>query len=173
MARTDCMSSRSKAAWSVRVLVASSFLLIPLFVFPQHALAVTGSDDFNRANGSLGANWTDVSDGGLVISSQAVAGTAAAGVSGDIRTGQSFASDQFSQVQVTSAQLTGGQWIGPMVRAQNGGLNAYVGIYFWNSGNPDLMLFKRTGGSNWTQLGGTYSSGPLAAGTQLQVTDRK
>ena len=31
------------------------------------------------------------------------------------------------------------------------------------------MLFKRSGG-NWTQLGSTYSSGPLAAGTQLQVT---
>ena len=31
------------------------------------------------------------------------------------------------------------------------------------------MLYKRSGGS-WTQLGGAYSPGPLAAGTQLQVT---
>ena len=30
------------------------------------------------------------------------------------------------------------------------------------------MLFKRTGGS-WTQLGSSYSSGALAAGTQLEV----
>ena len=30
--------------------------------------ATTGSDDFNRADGSLGANWTDISDGGLAIS---------------------------------------------------------------------------------------------------------
>ncbi len=56
-----------------------------------------------------------------------------------------------------------------MVRAQNGGQNAYVGIYIWNNGSPNLMLFKRSG-SNWTQLGSTYNSGALAAGTQLQVT---
>ncbi len=80
-----------------------------------------------------------------------------------------YTSDQYSQVEVTSTQLTGGQWIGPMVRAQNGGQNAYVGIYYWNNGSPELMLFKRSAGS-WTQLGSTYNSGPLAAGTQLQLT---
>ena len=36
-----------------------------------------GADTFNRANGSLGPNWTDISDGGLTITSQQVAGTAA------------------------------------------------------------------------------------------------
>ncbi len=55
-----------------------------------------------------------------------------------------------------------------MVRAQNGGQDAYVGIYYWNNGSPDLMLFKRSGGT-WTQLGSTYNSGPLAAGTQLKL----
>ena len=98
-----------------------------------------------------------------------MAGTASAGVSGDIWTAETFTGNQYSQVAVTSTQLTGGQWIGPMVRAQNGGQSAYVGIYYWNNGSPDLMLFKRSGGS-WTQLGGTYNSGALAAGTQLQVT---
>ena len=37
--------------------------------------ATSGSDDFNRANGSLGANWTDITDGGMSISSQAVLGS--------------------------------------------------------------------------------------------------
>ncbi len=41
--------------------------------------ATSGSDDFNRADGSLGPNWTDISDGGLAIASQAVAGTSRAG----------------------------------------------------------------------------------------------
>ena len=36
-------------------------------------------DNFNRANGSLGASWTKISDGGLAVASQAVAGTASAG----------------------------------------------------------------------------------------------
>ena len=95
-----------------------------------------GSDDFNRADGSLGPNWADVSDGGLAISGQQVTGTSANGVSGDIRTAETYQSDQFSQVTLTSTQLTGGQWIGPAVRVQNGGQNAYVGIYNWNNGSP-------------------------------------
>ena len=71
--------------------------------------------------------------------------------------------------QVTSTPLTGSQWIGPAVRAQAGGQDAYVGIYYWNNGSPELMLFLRNNG-NWTQLGTTYVSGPLAAGTQLPLT---
>src|SRR5260370_36364599 len=130
--------------------------------------AGSGSDDFNRPDGPLGANWTDMSDGGLTISSQAAAGTNASGTSGDMRTAESYSSNQYSQVEVTSAQLTGGQWIGPVVRTQNGGQDGYVGIYFWNNGSPELLLFKRSGG-NWTQLGNAYSSGPLAAGTQLKL----
>jgi hypothetical protein len=131
--------------------------------------ATTASDDFNRADGSLGPNWTDISDGGLAITSQAVAGTAASGVSGDIRTAETYASNQYSQVTVTATQLTGQQWIGPMVRAQNGGQNAYVGVYSWSNGSPVLMLFKRSGSNSWTQLGSTYNSGPLSAGDQLEV----
>ncbi len=130
--------------------------------------AGSGSDDFNRPDGSLGANWTDMSDGGLTISAQAAAGTSASGTSGDMRTAESYTSNQYSQVEVTSTQLTGWQWIGPAVRTQNGGQDGYVGIYNWNNGSPELMLFKRSGG-NWTQLGSAYSTGPLAAGTQLKL----
>ena len=128
----------------------------------------SGSDDFNRPNGPLGANWTGISDGGLAISSQAAAGTNASGISGDMRTAESYSSNQYSQVEVTSAQLTGGQWIGPAVRLQDGGLDGYAGVYYWDNGSPELMLFKRAGGK-WAQLGGTYSSGPLTAGTVLKL----
>ena len=68
----------------------------------------------------------------------------------------------------TSKQLTGGQWIGAAVRAQDGGQDAYVGIYWWNGGRPELLLFKRIKGT-FALLGEGYSSGPLAAGTQLKV----
>ena len=128
----------------------------------------SASDNFNRADGNLGANWTDVSDGGLAITSQTVSGTVASGISGDIRTGESYDSNQYSQIEVTSTQLTGNQWIGPAVRMQAGGQEAYVGIYNWNNGNPNLMVFERNGG-NWSQLGNTYNCGPLAAGTQLKL----
>ena len=130
--------------------------------------AGTSSDNFNRANGALGANWTAMSDGALTIASQVVKGGSGA-YSGDIRTAETYGADQSSQVEVTSTQLSGGQWIGPAVRASNGGSNLYLGIYFWNGGSPDLMLFKRTSGS-FTQLGATYPVSALAAGTQLTLS---
>jgi len=148
--------------------LAFTFLLIPQFAFPHKAsAAVIASDDFNRADGGVGASWTAISDGGMSIASQQVTGTAGV-LTGGIWAAGSFTSDQYSAVQVTSTQLTGGQWIGAAVRVQNGGLNGYVGLYYWNNGSPVLELFKRSGG-NWAQLGGAYSSGPLAGGTRLEV----
>ena len=129
---------------------------------------LTASDDFNRANGALGSNWTAMSDGAMTISSQVVAG-GNSGQSGGTRTAETYTSNQYSQVQVTSAQLTGGQWIGPAVRSQNGGQNLYLGIYFWNSGSPQLRLYKRTSGS-FTQLGSSYPTSGLGAGATLRLT---
>src|SRR5580658_535216 len=152
-------------AFSLLSLVFMGFFSIALL--PRTAFAVSATDNFNRADGPLGPNWTDIADGGLAILSQAVVGTSA-GVSGDIRAGEAYSSDHYSQVEVTSTQLTGYQWIGPAVRLQNGGQSGYVGIYYWNNGNPELMIFLR-GGGGWTQLGNAYSCGALAAGTQLEM----
>ena len=127
-----------------------------------------GADDFNRPDGGLGAGWAAMSDGGLSIASQAVVGTADA-QAGDIRVAESYGSDQFSQIEVTSTQLSGGEWIGPTVRSQNGGQDTYLGIYFWNNGNPQLRLYKRTAGT-FIQLGNSYNSGPLPAGTKLTLS---
>ena len=124
--------------------------------------ATTASDDFDRTNGSLGPAWTDMSDGGLAISSDAAVGANAGGNSGDTRTGELYTSDQYSQVVLTSTQLTGTEWMRQAVRAQDGGRDAYVGIYFWNDGSPELMLFLRQGESNWTLLG-THNCAPLSA----------
>ncbi len=169
MARDLIKHSWPKVLWSLRLLLIFSFLLVPQLGFPHQAsAAVAASDDFNRADGGLGPNWTAISDGTMTISSQAVIGAAGA-TTGDIRTAETYPSDQYSQIAVTATQLTGGQWIGAAVRLQAGGQNGYLGIYYWNFGSPQLMLYKRTGGS-WTQLGGAYSPGPLAAGTQLEVT---
>ena len=109
-----------------------------------------------------------MSDGAMTISSQLVVG-GNSGLSGDIRTAETYTSDQYSQVQVTSTQLTGGQWIGPAVRSQNGGQNQYLGIYFWNSGSPQLRLYKRASGS-FSQLGASYPTTGLAAGMTLGLT---
>src|SRR5262249_31155372 len=54
-------------------------------VLCQKPASGTGSDDFSRADGALGSNWTDVSEGGLAIASQVAMGTNGGGSSGDIR----------------------------------------------------------------------------------------
>lgn len=154
---------------SLASLISFLFLSsIFLLVLPQKTFAVSASDNFNRANGSLGSNWSNMTDGGLKISSQKVIGSNT-GNSGDIRTAETYSSNQYSQIEVTSTQLSGGQWMGPVVRAQNGGQNLYTGIYYYNNGSPELMLFKRSSGV-WTQLGNTINSGKLSAGTQLKLT---
>lgn len=160
-----------KALWLLGLL-AVCCLLVLLFVLPKKASVSTpaavpthAADDFNRSAGRLGADWTAIRDGGLSITSHAVTGTS--GLAGDIWTAGTFTSDQYSQIEVTATQLTGIQWIGAAVRAQDGGRNAYVGIYDWNGGRPELILFARSGNS-WTSLGG-YRCGPLAAGTRLKL----
>ena len=157
--------SKLRAASALRALALVA--VIPLILSVQAASATASSDDFNRADGSLGAGWSAVSDGALSIASQAVVGTSA--TAGGIRTAETYGSDQSSQVQLTSTQLSGGQWVGPAVRARNGGQDTYLGIYFWNNGSPQLRLYKRNAGA-WTQLGSSYNSGALAAGTTLQLS---
>ena len=134
---------------------------------PPEALAASTSDNFARADGPLGPNWTDMTDGGLTIASQVVEGGNSSNT-GDMWTAETFGSDQFSEVQTTATPLTGDEWIGPSVRSQDGGASDYVGIYYWNSGSPVLMLFLRLSDA-WEQLGATYNSGVLAAGTTLEV----
>ena len=172
MARRLAVFSRVTFGWSLRVLLAASFLLAGQLAFPHQALAgttetVIGSDSFNRANGGLGTGWTATSDGAMSIASQQLVGTAGA-TTGEIRTAESYPSDQFSQVLVSATPLSGGQWVAAAVRMQASGQNGYAGLYYWNFGSPELMLFKRTGGG-WAQIGSTYNSGVLAAGTLVQV----
>ena len=126
------------------------------------------ADHFDRADGELGADWVAMSDGSTSIRSREVVGNAGA-QAGNIRVGETYGSDQYARISVTSTQLSGGQWIGPSVRGQNGGQDTYLGIYFWNNGDPQLRLYKRTAGT-WIQLGNSYESGPLPAGTQLTLS---
>jgi hypothetical protein len=162
--------ARLRFALLFRVL-ALGFLIGPLVLYAgsqAQAGTVSASDNFARANGSLGPNWTDMAVGGLAIANDEVTGTNAGGNSGDIRTAESYDNDQYSQLQVSPTPLSGNQWIGPAVRAQDGGQDLYTGIYYWNYGSPELMLFKLDNGG-WTELGAD-STGALAAGTELTLT---
>ena len=128
------------------------------------------SDDFNRANGSLGADWTDMSVGGLAISNDAVVGTNATGNSGDIYTGETFGSDQFSQIELTSTQLSGGQWIGPAVRAQDGGQRSLCRHLLLEQRQPRADAVQAGQWQLDRSLAPSTQPAALAAGTLLNLT---
>src|SRR5262249_9928409 len=157
-------AKRSRTPFGLVVLCA---LLLPLLVAAPGSSATAGADDFNRADGGLGAAWSPVVDAGVSISSQVVVGVAS-GFAGAIRTGEAYGGDQYSQVELTSTQLSGGQFVGPAVRMQSGGQGMYLGIYFWNGGSPELRMYKRVSGS-FVQLGTAVATGPLASGTVLKL----
>ena len=146
MTRAIAKSVQARAGTRVAVrLIICALLIAPLVIAaraasPASAAQLSGSDDFNRADGGLGSNWSAVSYGALSISGQAVVGTSA--TAGAIRIGETYAGDQSSQVEVTSTQLSGGQYIGPAVRMQNGGQDMYLGIYYWNNGTQQLRLTR-------------------------------
>ena len=105
-----------------------------------------------------------MSDGGLAISSQVVIGTNAA-YSGDIRTGETYASDQSSQIEVTSTQLSGGQWIGAGGQSPKRWpepLRRPLLVEQRQSCADGVQAHQR----HWTELGSPYASGALAAGTR-------
>jgi Putative esterase len=159
--------STAKRASLPFTLISLLVLVASLMTFPQRAFAASAAtDNFARADGGLGGNWTATSDGGLSISSDQAVGSAS-GDAGDMWTADTFTSDQYSQVMLTSTQLTATQWVGPSVRAQDSGQDAYVAIYFWDNGSPEIMLFLRNGG--WEQLGSSYSVSPLGAGAVLSL----
>ena len=69
---------RLKFPWSLRLLLISQLPArragcVSALAF---AAATRASDNFNRANGGLGASWTATSDGAMSIASQQVIGTA-------------------------------------------------------------------------------------------------
>jgi Putative esterase len=159
--------SRNARRAVLPLILTSLVVLVGSLLGPRQAFAASSAtDNFARANGGLGANWTATSDGGLSIASDQAVG-ASSGNSGDMWSAEAFTSDQYSQVMLTSTQLTATQWVGPSVRAQSSGQDAYVAIYFWNNGSPEIMLFLRNGG--WEQLGSSYSVSPLAAGAVLSL----
>ncbi len=102
-------------------------------------MAVT--DDFNRADGGLGANWTSskfVSNPPQIASNKAVGGFVAGGISSAIYTGSSFTNDQYSKAVVATI---GAGDISVWVRATSPG-NSVDGYYAEFTSGVHVQIFK-------------------------------
>lgn len=87
----------------------------------------TVSDDFNRANGALGANWTTITaaDAAPTIVSNAVVGGTGISTWGDgaLWTANSLTNDQYAQVDATYSAITDAE---VLLRANTAGTQGYI-----------------------------------------------
>jgi hypothetical protein len=124
----------------------------------------SASDDFNRADGGLGANWLvspDTTDDPttLAIVSNQVKTSDGAHNSGSIWVGSAASDDQYAQLTI-EALPGASNWLAVGVRMSGNGKNQYIVIAYNNAGTYVLQLFKRIGGV-YTSLGGEVWPSPI------------
>lgn len=133
----------------LRLIVCLSLaLLIGGWTHGSVSLVVT--DDFNRANGALGANWVDSPTlTGLTIVSNAANSAGASWKWAYWKPStNTFNNDQSSQITLTS--VGAGTFGGPVVRHQtNGTSSGYFG--FVNAGTSQAFIYRSDSGT-FTQL---------------------
>lgn len=84
----------------------------------------TATDDFNRANGSIGANWTVSSGNVFEVDTNRLKHTSASGAGGVARyTATSFPADQYASVKLAVL----GNAVGPVVRAGASQVYLFIG----------------------------------------------
>lgn len=116
-------------------------------------------DNFNRANGAIGGNWT-VSDGGFNVASNAVIGTG--GVNVAYWSANLFANAQFAQVAVASLNGTT-DYVGVQVLMSPSG-NGYACL----ENSTTLLLQKMTAFSG-ANLSSSTSAGAVGDILRLEV----
>lgn len=111
---------------TTQTMLVDNVLLAPSGCSGCAPFALVGSqasDNFNRANGALGANWTTTA-GTFAISSNTALVTAVTGAAAlTAYTGTTFASNQYAQ----ATYLAGGSWGGAIgVRLSNSAATGYI-----------------------------------------------
>lgn len=115
-------------------------------------------DDFNRANGDLGANWSDslpVDD--LVIASNEVAANSSVDNNVKFWNVHTFESDHYSKVSIVNPPSGSSSWMGPVVRA-----DASDAIWLQCTDVNGGLEMTWYDGGNFTALGAVYSGGGWA-----------
>lgn len=122
-------------------------------------MTTLATDDFNRANGTLGANWTTVTGfNAFQIASNVVTQVTEPGDTGARYNAVTFPNDQWSQVTVDVSINSNG---GPAVRmATDGSANYYVFVV----AGGEYRIYSISGGSGSliSNAAGSFSNGDVA-----------
>ena len=114
----------------------------------QEASATTVSDNFDRADGALGSNWTTVSGTGApqIVSNTLRVRTAGA-LSSAYWSASTFSSDQFAQASLPNSS---GTQYGPGIAVRLSGSKGYF-LWYGNSSNT-VSLWRMDSSSSETLL---------------------
>lgn len=164
---------------SVKKLAAYALLLVLAFSsadagmlqgvvgnVPGSSGPVSVSDNFNRANGGLGANWTTITG----LSAPTISGnTIAAALSGAYWSANTFSDNQYSQGAVTASTDAYGALV--IVR-QSSSANTSYWATIWDdtsgSGHNYCVMYKRITGTD-TQLGVSVNCDAYGASFNLRL----
>jgi hypothetical protein len=133
---------------SSRLLLLGVILVAP-FAFPQAAFATSVSDNFSRANGALGSNWTTVAGttSPRIVSNRLTVGTAST-LNSAYWSASTFGSDQFAQATLPNSSATR---YGPGIAVR---LSSSRGYFLWyGSAANTVSLWRMDSSTSWTQLG--------------------
>jgi hypothetical protein len=134
------------------------------------ARVLIASDDFNRADGALGANWADIDPtwGTVSITSNKVGGGSGEGAASRWIGAGSFIDDQYASVVVGGIATTN-DWVGAMVRV-GAGTNAsrsYYLLAFTDTAPQQTYLVKVVVGTSTTLK--TDTSVSWANGDRIEI----
>ena len=158
---------RAKKSVRVRLVVLAVFSLLVgtvSTVLPQEASAATVSDNFDRADGGLGGNWTTVAGTSAprIVSNTLRAGTARA-LNSAYWSASTFGADQFAQASLPDSS---GTQYGPGIAVRLSGTQGYFLWYGNSPGTVSLWRMDGSSSSSWTQLA---QSAPLTMSPSSDV----
>lgn len=118
----------------------------------------TVTDNFNRANGAIGANWTQPPASGAtlnVISNQCGV-SATSTFCADFWNADTFPNDQYSEVVIGTAPTSGSEAVGVIVRAKTGTDEFYLGFVT----NSTWIIFERSAGTYTLKVSSLSAAAP-------------
>lgn len=137
---------RSLCGGGLVLLLVAGLLTLPLLLPSAHAATI--SDNFNRANGGLGSNWTTVSG---TAAPQIVNNTAQPGSAGTLNSAywsaNTFGSNQYAAASFPNSSGTN---YGPAIAVRLSNSKGYI-LWYGNSANT-VSIWRMDSSSSWTQL---------------------
>ena len=140
-----------KKSARLRLVVLAVFSLLVGTVstlLAQEASATTVSDNFDRADGALGSNWTTVPGTAApeIVSNTLRTGTASA-LNSAYWSASTFGDDQFAQASLPNSS---GTQYGPGIAVRLSGTKGY---FLWYGNSPNTVsLWRMDSSTSWTQL---------------------